>query len=381
MQVEKVEVFTLDLPLADPYWRARSTPQGSKFLDESVRVDTAHQVAVRISSNDGLVGYGLTAPVPHYHGQTQEMMVDAIRYLIPFVEGKNPFDLELIHDTMDRALRGSEPAKCAIDLALYDLLGKMVGQPAYVLLGGARHRQFVTTFTLALGQAGRIWSSEEVAQKARRLCESGYRAFEVHIGTPGKGYHQDIERIHAIRNAVGTEVEIVTDLHQQWTVKEAIVGIKELESYNVFVEQPVAGLDGMAEVRRHVSAIIIADEICHTVEDGAALIRHQAADAFCIKPIKAGGLYKAKKLATLAESFGILTRVDGIPGEGKLSNTASAHLVLTLKHPIVCGVMQHVRLEKDLVTEGGIQFSGGSVTLPDTPGLGVTVDENLLTPA
>lgn len=73
--------------------------------------------------------------------------------------------------------------------------------------------------------------------------------------------------------------------------------------------------------------------------------------------------------------------MDGIPGEGKLSNTASAHLVVTLKHPIVCGVMQHTRLEKDLVTEGGIEFAEGQVTLPDKPGLGVSVDENLLTPA
>ena len=374
MKIQKVEVFTLDLPLAKIY--ERPVPGLGGF----VRVDTAHQVVVKISAN-GLAGYGLTAPVPHYHGQTQEMMVHAIKYLIPFVEGKNPFDLELIHDTMDLALRGSEPAKCAIDLALYDLLGKALDQPVYSLLGGIRHHRFATTFTLALGREGRISSPAEVAQEAQHLCQSGYQAFEVHIGTPGKDYRQDIERIEAIRSMVGAQVEIVTDLHRHWTVKEAIVGIRELESYNVLVEQPVAGLEGMAEVRRQVGAVIIADESCHTVEDGHAIIRQQAADAFCIKPIKAGGLYKAKKLATLAESFGILTRVDGIPGEGKLSNTASAHLVLTLKHPTVCGVMQHTRLEKDLVTEGGIEFAEGQVTLPDKPGLGVAVDENLLTPA
>ena len=374
MKIEKIEVFTLDLPLAKSYDRPVSG------LGGFIRVDTANQVVVKISSN-GITGYGLTAPVPHYHGQTQMMMVHAIKYLLPFIKEKNPFDLELIHNTMDSALRGSEPAKCAIDLALHDLLGKILNRPVYSLLGGAQRQQFSTTFTLALGRNGKILSPSEMAQEAQGYYEQGYRAFEVHIGTPGKNYRQDIERIAAIRSQVGAKVEIVSDLHRHWTVKEAISAIRELESHNVYVEQPVEGLEGMSKVCRQVSATIIADESCHTVEDGAAVIHHNAADAFCIKPIKAGGLYKAKKLATLAESFGILTRVDGVPGEGKLSNTASAHLVLTLKHPIVCGVMQHTRLEKDLVTQGGLEFTEGHVTLPDKPGLGVSVDESLLKPA
>jgi L-alanine-DL-glutamate epimerase-like enolase superfamily enzyme len=82
-------------------------------------------------------------------------------------------------------------------------------------------------------------------------------------------------------------------------------------------------------------------------------------------------------MATIAERFGLAVRVDGIPGESVLSNTASAHVAMTLKQPIVCGVMQHGRLERDFAT-GGIRFGDGRVTLPDAQGLGCEVDEAML---
>ncbi|MBI2874880.1 MAG: mandelate racemase/muconate lactonizing enzyme family protein [Firmicutes bacterium] len=372
MKITKMRIFCLDIPM--------SNPATFTFYGDQVSVDTANQVGVKLVNDEGVEGWGLTSPVPPYHGMTAGMIIEALKFLTPFVEGQDPTNIERIHDVMDWALRGSQPAKCAVDLALYDLVGKATGLPAYALLGGKRRDDFETTFTLPSGRGGRIWSMDELASEARGLLARGFRAFEVHIGTaPGKGFHQDLERIATIRGAVGDQAAIDADAHRNWTVKEAILAVRELERYNVMIEQPVATLDEMAEVRRSVGATIIADEGCQTWEDGVEIIKREAADAFCIKPIKAGGLYKAKRLAILAESFGLLTRVDGVPGEGKLSNGASAHLVLTLKHPIVCGVMQHDRNQFDLVVEGGMEYWDGRVSLPDLPGLGVTVDESMVT--
>jgi L-alanine-DL-glutamate epimerase-like enolase superfamily enzyme len=211
---------------------------------------------------------------------------------------------------------------------------------------------------------------------AKQKYDLGYRGFEVHLGTaPGTGFEDDLARIAAIRE-VCPDVEFDADAHRNWTVKEAILAIRELEKYNVWIEQPCETMRQIAEVRANVCAGIIADENCQNVQDTVEIINLKAADAICLKPIKAGGLFKCWQMATLCERFGLAVRIDGIPGESKLSNTASAHMTMNLKQPVVCGVMQHDRLEYDIVVDGGIQFKDGKVSLPEAPGLGCEITED-----
>lgn len=369
MKIKSIEIFKADLPLEDPLTFT--------FFGRVVQLDTAKDVFVKITSDTDFVGYGSTTPVTPYHGMTQETIIEVCKYLAPMLVGEVPFNLAEIHDLMDWAIPRAEPAKCAIDLALYDLIGKYTKLPVYALLDGRRREDFYTTWTLASGR-DYIWDDEETATEARKKYDFGYRGFEVHIGTsPGSGFEKDVSRIAAI-HAVCPDVTFDADAHRNWTVKEAVLAIRELEKYNVWVEQPCATLEQLSEVRPKVNAGIIADEGCHNIQDTVEIIRRKAADAICLKPIKAGGLYKSRQMATLCENFGLAVRVDGIPGESKLSNTASAHLVMTLKTPVVCGVMQHDRLGEDIVVHGGIQFAEGKVSLPETPGLGCDVSEELM---
>ena len=369
MKIQSIEIFKANLPLKDPLTFT--------FFGRSVHLNLARDVVVKIVSDNDYVGYGATAQVPPYHGMTQDTILDVCKYLAPMLIGEDPFNLARIHDLMDWAIPRADPAKCAIDLALYDLLGKYANKPAYALMGGKRRDDFYTTWTLASG-GDHLWTNEETAAVAKQKYDRGFRGFEVHLGTaPGAGFEQDLARIASIKE-VCPDVSIDADAHRNWTVKEAILAIREMEKYNVWVEQPCETMRQMAEVRSKVTAGIIADENCQNVQDVVEIVNLKAADAICLKPIKAGGLFKSWQMATICERFGLAVRVDGIPGESKLSNTASAHVTLTLKQPVVCGVMQHERLEYDFVTGGGIQFKDGKVSLPEAPGLGCEVSEKPL---
>lgn len=369
MKIKSVEIFKANLPLKDPLIFT--------FFGRSVQLNLAKDVVVKIVSDNDYVGYGATAQVPPYHGMTQETILEVCKYLAPMLIGEDPFNLARIHDLMDWAIPRADPAKCAVDLALYDLLGKYAKKPAYALMGGKRRDDFFTTWTLASGR-DRLWTNEETAAEARKKYDLGFRGFEVHLGTaPGAGFEQDLGRIAAIKEAC-PDVSIDADAHRNWTVKEAILAIREMEKHNLWIEQPCETMRQLAEVRANVTAGIIADENCQNVQDTVEIINLKAADAICLKPIKAGGLYKSWQMATICERFGLAVRVDGIPGESKLSNTASAHVTLTLKQPVVCGVMQHERLEYDFVKSGGIQLKDGKVSLPDAPGLGCEVSEEPL---
>jgi L-alanine-DL-glutamate epimerase-like enolase superfamily enzyme len=272
-------------------------------------IDRARDVVAKVTADDGQVGYGATTQVPAYHGMTQGMILEACRHLAPLLIGKDPNDLALIHDMMDWAMVRAEPAKCALDMALFDLLGKATGRPVHDLLGGRRRESFSTTWTLATGDTSGVWSDEQTVAAARQRYEMGYRGFEVHIGSvPGAGFERDLARIAAIKTAC-PDVAIDADAHRNWTVKEAILAIRALEPYNIWIEQPCETPRQLAEVRANVTAGIIADENCQNVQDLVEIVNLRAADAICLKPIKAGGLYKSWQMATTDPAARIPARI------------------------------------------------------------------------
>ncbi|MBI4257481.1 MAG: dipeptide epimerase [Thaumarchaeota archaeon] len=362
MRIAKIDIFEVDLPFRDDFV-------------SRMNVTSAKNVVVKVVSDDGLVGYGSATPVPRYLGATQGTLKEALRFLGETVLGQNPFDLEKIHYMMDRALAFNTAPKAAIDMAVYDLLGKAVEAPVNSMLGGLFRNEFYTDFNLGMKY---IDKPEEMARMAAKAVQEGFRAFEVKVAT---GLKNDISRVMAIREAVGDDVILVADANRAWNVKEAIESIRALQVFrNIIFEEPVGGVEAFREVREAVDAPICADETCHTVEDAEKLIRTRAADILCIKLMKCGGLLKAKKIATAAESAGIVCRVDGVPGESKLSNTASTHLALSLPNLMLSGsgVAQHHYTLRSDIGEGGLILDRGAARITDAPGLGFSVNDSML---
>jgi L-alanine-DL-glutamate epimerase-like enolase superfamily enzyme len=353
MQISTVEIYRAELP----FQKVAGVP-----------LRTWHQAAdvalVRVYDNEGHVGVGTGTAIGFYLGLTGGGLIDGLTTLAPVLIGQSPFNLELIHSKMEHLVKGHQAAKAALDIALHDLIGQAVGRPVYDLLGGRSQPEPLPTTCFALY----VDEPEQMAAEVRRFYDEGFQAFEIKMDNP----RLDVARIRAIREAVGDDVFLIADANGNWNVKDAIQIIRKLEPYNVIVEEPCTGITNLEEVRRAVDVPIVADETCHTLTDAAEIVRRRAADLLSIKVMKAGGLNPARKMAALAESAGLGYRVDGIRGETRVSNTATAHLATALNQPVAPGFMQHRRLRDDVVTEGGLRFEAGRVSVSDSPGLGLT---------
>ncbi len=186
-------------------------------------------------------------------------------------------------------------------LALHDLLGKALGVPVCNLIGGSGRRQVLAVIEVAPGAA------DGMARQCAEWVEQGVRGFKAKVGAIPE---DDVERLAAIRVAVGPEIMLRADANQGYTPKEAIRLCRMCERRDLgleLLEQPVPKWDlaGMAQVRAAVDVLIEADEAAYTPHDVVQIVRAQAADVINIKIAKAGGLYQSKKIAAVAEAAGL----------------------------------------------------------------------------
>ena len=176
MKIEKVQI-----PLKEPFKVAFAT------------VSSLESVLIGVTTEDGLTGYGEAAPFAPVTGETIDGVIAVLELFKQGLMGMNPMDIEAIHAMMDNVIVGNGAAKCAVDLAMYDLMGKSMGQPVYKLLGGCGN---VVQNDITIG----ITSPEAMAAEAKRLvCTEGYRILKIKAGID---YKEDIHAMKLIREAV-----------------------------------------------------------------------------------------------------------------------------------------------------------------------------------
>ena len=331
-------------------------------------------IVVKIESDAGIIGYGEATPDIGFFGATLEADKSTIDlYFGPKLIGRNPFDREEILRQLN--YRGNSCPRSAIDLALHDLMGKILGLPVYDLIGGLCRDRIPVEVEIGGGPP------KEMAEACVKCVKLGVKAFKPKVG----GYpEEDAERLRAIREAVGKDVIIRADANRGFTVKEAIQFCRLTEKYDVgleYLEQPVDApdLQGMAEVRRNVNILIVADESSFTIQDAMNVIRQGAADRLNIKIEKAGGLYNAKKIAAIAEAAGM----DCIIGTAfGLGLTIAAKLHLAASTTIVHGAVEftEIRLHDNLLASPydkmlSLPLEDGCFPVPQGPGFGVVFDE------
>jgi muconate cycloisomerase len=217
-----------------------------------------------------------------------------------------------------------------------------------------------------------------MAKDAVHLKEMGYKMITIKVG---EAPDIDLQRVAAVRKAVGDDYPIEADANGGYTADVATKTIKKMEEYNISgVEQPCLrmDLDGMAEVTRAVDTSIIADESAITLSDVMEIVKRRAADVICLKPAKSGGIYISKKMAAVAEAAGMPCSMGsrhpfGIGAAVIHHFTAST---ASLKPPIGYGSPLE-RLVDDIVVNPCI-MKDGEVCVPEGPGLGVELDEGKL---
>ena len=332
----KLDIQTFDLKLTTPFRISRHVQY------------TAANVLVKIT-HEGVTGLGEAAPSEHY-GEDRGTVLATLAMLADEL-GDDPFALEDILAHLDHVIRLNPSAKAAIDMALYDLIGKRLNVPVYKLLGLSAAQTPLTSFTIGID------TPENMARKA--LAAREYPILKIKVGTKN-----DVANLKAIREVSNAVIRV--DANTAWTPKEAVRAINELAEFGIeFVEQPVAPHDlaGLKYVREHVPLPIITDESSITVEDIPRVA--ECTDGINIKLMKCGGLYHALKMIHVARAHNLKVMI-GCMIESSLSITAAAHLTPLIDYADLDG---HLLVDDDPYT--GVKVENGKLILPEGPGLGV----------
>ena len=299
---------TVELALDVPFTIARGT------------MDATENVVVEIE-HDGETGYGAAAPSPHY-GETRATVEALLPDLLEMVEGvDDPHARREISDRMRSIARDNPAARAAVDVALWDLAGKLLDTPVYRLLGRSADRSYPeTSFTIGLDE------TDEMGTRASEAADSGYSILKLKLGTD-----RDLDIVEAVRTAApGATIRV--DANEAWTPKEAVRKCRALADYGVeFVEQPVPDetIGGLEYVYERSPLPIAADESCLVASDVPGLA--DRCDIVNLKLMKTGGLTPAIELIHTARAHG-LEVMCGCMIETNASIAAATHLLPMLDY-------------------------------------------------
>jgi muconate cycloisomerase len=376
VNITQVETFNVALP-----WRRlhkMAFPSG----------ELGNYVIVRVHTSDGIQGLGEATVVKEwggdygrYFGESPELTVTVINTVLgPALIGEDPFAIEWAHRKMDLAIKGYPYAKTALDEALHDIKGKALGVPVYELLGGLWREEIPLAHSLG-------WMEyEEATSEAAAAVAEGIRTIKIKVG---RSAEYDVRIVRDVREAVGDEVDIVVDANQGWPTPKYAIGIlRQMQDYRIrYAEQPVEGLARMAQIARSVDVPIMADESAWTPQDVLEIVERGAADMISLYTTKPGGLFKAKKVAAVAEAAGLPLNVNGSHETG-VGNAANLHLVASTAAVTEAGVFPVTTIKgneptemagkmylDDIITEP-FEYRDGNLIVPSRPGLGIELDED-----
>lgn len=329
-------------------------------------------VILRVTTDvEGLEGIGEAVSAPP--GKPEEFLEEIVgavrRYVAPPLTGLHATDRTVAMHRVDAVLKGRIWTKAALNNALWDLQGKVLGLPVSDLLGGR-----LTDRIPVIGPVLSMAAPDEMAARADALVNAGFKTLKLKVGeTP----ERDLARVRAVREAVGVGIGLRVDANDHYRPADAIRFIRSIEAYEPeHVEQPLPRYDllGMAEVRRHVGVPLMTDDAVATPQDAATVIRLGAADRVKVKVTK-HGLDGARLLVGMLEAAGIAC-VLGHVFEMGLAAVAEAQLALTASNlcpPHEIGSLQPMGVAHDIVT-ADLQPRNGEIRVPIGPGLGVALD-------
>lgn len=379
MRIERIEVFVTELPV-----RLKRTFSSGSYDTGPKEQLLGKPVLVKIHA-EGVTGIAQIRPISpgHFVADTVHSVVAAIKEIYgPLLIGRRLADFEGHDALLTSRLAGNPAARAVLDIALHDALGKALGVPVHDLLGGRSNDVIPLEWSISLYEDPALI----VADALKAVDEFGIRV--LCIKAAGKsGWRQDVRNFEAVRSAVGPDILIGVDPNTGWTVAESIQALSAMRDFDVgYCEQPVErrNLAGMAEIRRQAGGVpIMVDESLFTIQDAAHIVAAGAADVFCVKLYKVGGLLPARKIAAIAEANDIGINSGGLAVASAIEAAAALHYCTSIPAARTFGAAEFVFgagvLGADpLVAEGGLTIENGAVAVSDRPGLGLVIDEKAL---
>lgn len=373
----------------DATWLRAPIPPERQHVSDFGRMTSFDTTLVRVETESGLVGYGEAKAAVGSQGNCAALVALIERELAPLILGEDSRQISRIwdicyngsraHFAIDRGhgfpvmgRRGLTVAALGgIDTALWDIAGKALDAPLHQLLGGKRKDRFP-----AYASGGWKPAADVGAELQSFIDRGDFKAVKMRVGSQDGTVHHSIERVHAARDALGPDIDIMCDAHGTWTVAEAKRFANGVADCGVaWFEEPVTGDDkrGMAEVRAMTDIPIAAGESEFTRHDFRDIVELRAADILQPDLAIAGGVTEAMRIQSLASAWGLLYAPH--LWTGALGFAAGLHtLAASSAGFIVEYSLGHNPLLHDLVAED-FAVVGGEVEIPDRPGLGVTIDE------
>ena len=359
MKIARCDVIPLKVPEDDPL---------ANMPEEAGR--TRPVVALKLSTDDGLEGIGVTL----YGGRINRALTAAIEDMAALTVGEDPQRIEHIIGKLRTATGDSGPggiftlALSIIDIALWDLKGKALGQPLWKLLGG--HRQRVPTY--ASGSLRRGLTDDQAQRAARTLLEKGFKEMKTQLGLPGDPTPADeVRRVTLVREAIGPDIKLMCDINQRWRPEQAIDIGRRIEDVGLFWLEDVTTADdyaGLARVTDALATPIAGGEYLWGIVPFRHMVEARSVDIVMIDVARVGGVTQWMKVAGMAEAF-------NLPVVSHVMPEILVHMVAACPNGLTVEYMPWTRA----LYEETPAIEKGQLVLGDGPGLGLKFDEKALT--
>lgn len=359
MKITRITAYQVDLPLHEGSYKWSGGKSVTVFDSTIVRIDT----------DAGLFGNGEVCPLgPFYLPAYGAGCRTGIAELGPHLIGEDPTQLEKLNRRMDAAMKGHPYVKSAIDMACWDILGKVAQQPVCVLLGGRYGDDF--NLYRAISQE----SPEAMAKRVAGYRSEGYTRFQLKVGGDPE---EDIARIFAVAEKLGPGDRLIADANTGWLMHDALRVVRAVREVDVYIEQPCASYEECLTVRRHCNHPFVLDEIIDSV---GMILRGRndlAMDAVNIKISKFGGLTRARQARDLCAALGIAMTIEDSWG-GDITTAAIAHLAHSTPSELLFTATDFNSYVKVSTAEGAPGRVNGRMAASTAPGLGITPREDVL---
>jgi cis-L-3-hydroxyproline dehydratase len=359
MKITRILAFRVELPLYEGTYKWSGGKSVSVFDSTIVAVET----------DQGVTGYGEVCPLgPFYLPAYAQGARAGIAELGPHLLGENPTEIDKLNRRMDATLQGHPYVKSALDMACWDILGKVTGQPVCVLLGGRYGEDFV--LYRAISQE----SPELMAHRVARYRAQGYRRFQLKVGGDPM---VDIERIRAVAAELEPGDRLIADANTGWLMHDALRVVRAVRDMDVYIEQPCRTYDECLTIRRHCDHPFVLDEVIDSIDPLLRGHADRAMDVVNIKISKFGGLTRARQARDLCVSLGIAMTIEDSWG-GDITTSAIAHLAHSTPSEYLFTSTDFNSYVTVSTADGAPQRKEGRMAASPAPGLGVEPRKEIL---
>lgn len=353
MKIIRIRAYQVDLPLHE----------GSYKWSGGKSVTVFDSTVLAIDTDEGVTGFGEVCPLgPFYLPAYANGVRAGITELGPHLLGEDPLQLQKLNRRMDAVLKGHPYVKSGLDMACWDILGKVTGQPLCTLLGG-RYGEEVVLYR-AISQE----SPQAMADRVAGYRAEGYSRFQLKVG--GKP-EDDIARIHAVAGKLQPGDRLIADANTGWLMHDALRVVRAVRDVDVYIEQPCLSYEECLSVRRHTDHPFVLDECIDSID---ALLRghHDVAmDVVNLKISKFGGLTRLKQVRDLCVSLGVAMTLEDSWG-GDIITAAIAHLAHSTPPEFRFTATDFNSYVTVRIAEGAPQRVNGRMAASTRPGLGIT---------